>query len=222
MADHWGYTTDGYSFRFFSPEQVDQILRDGFRRGRAGSHAAIERILKHELGLERAFLWRRIRRLKSPVPVGKCQHAIWSREDEEVLREGYAKGWRGKREAVRDLLRRHPDWRPHLIWRRAAKLGLAQQARKRGRERSGSAWSEEDDRILLDLAGYKSAKAISKLLHRSEAAVRAHLILLGKSTRVHLEGFSRFTLARELHLSANTIQRFIVEGLLEEIGRAHV
>jgi len=215
MADRLGNTTDGYSFRFFSPEQVDQILRDGFRRGREGSHAAIERILKHETGLERAFLWHRIRRLKSPVPVRKCQHAIWSREDEEVLREGYAKGRGGKREAVRELLRRHPGWRPHLIWRRAAKLGLTQKAIKRGRERSDLAWSKEDDRILLDLAGYKSARAISKLLHRSEAAVRARLILLGKSTRVHLEGFSRFALSKELHLSTNTIQRFIVEGLLE-------
>jgi hypothetical protein len=208
-------TTDGYFFRFFSPEQVDQILRDGFRHGREGSHAAIERIRKHEPGLERAFLWQRIRRLKCPRPAKQCRPAIWGPEDEKVLREGYGKGWAGKREAVRELLRCHPDWSPHLIWRRAAKLGLAQQAIKRRRERSGLAWSEEDYRILLDLAGYKSVRAISKLLHRSEAAVRARLILLGKSTRVHLEGFSRFALSRELHLSANTIQRFVVEGLLE-------
>ncbi len=212
MADRWRNTTDGYSFRFFSPEQMDQILRDGSRHGREGSHAAIERILKHEPGLERAFLWQRIRRLKCPAK--QCRPAIWSSEDERVLREGYGKGWAGKREAVRELLRCHPDWSPCLVWRRAAKLGLA-QAIKRRRQRSGLAWSEGDCRILLDLAGYKSVRAISKLLHRSEAAVRARLILLGKSTRVHLEGFSRFALSRELHLSVNTIQRFIVEGLLE-------
>jgi hypothetical protein len=215
MADRWQNTSGGDFFRFFSSEQIDQILREGFRRGREGSHAAIERILKHEPGLERAFLWQRIRRLKCPPPAKKGRCAVWSPEDEKVLREGYRKGWPGKRGAVRELLTRHPDWRPHLIWRRAAKLGLAQQVMKRGRERSGLAWSEEDGRTLLDLAGYKSARVISKLLHRSEAAVRSRLILLGKSTRVHLEGFSRFTLAKELHLSARTIQRFIVEGLLE-------
>jgi hypothetical protein len=215
MSERWQNTTHGHSFRFFSPEQVDQILRDGFTRGREGSHAAIERILRHEPGLERALLWRRIRSLKNPTHPQKCRPALWSPEDEEVLREGYASGWRGKRKAVRELLRRHPDWRPHLIWRRAPKLGLIHEEKKRGRERSGLAWSEEDDRILLDLAGYKSARVISKLLYRSEAAVRTRLILLGSSTRVHLEGFSRSALARDLHLSANAIQRLIVEGPLE-------
>lgn len=215
MVDRWEHTTGDYSFRFFSPEQVDQILRDSFRHGREGSHAAIERILKHEPGLERAFLWQRIRRLKSPPQPKKGRCSVWSPEDEEILRDGYGNGWQGGREAVRELLKRHPDWRPHTIWRRAAKLGLVQKATTRCCERSGAAWSEEDYRVLLDLAGYKSARVISKLLHRSEAAVRTRLTLLGKSSRTHLEGFSRFALSRELHLSVNAIQRLIVEGLLE-------
>ena len=69
MEDRWQNTTGGYSFRFFSPEEVDQILYDGAKRGRAGSHAAIERILKHEPGLEPAELWQRIPQLKN-VPLG--------------------------------------------------------------------------------------------------------------------------------------------------------
>lgn len=215
MANRWEHTTGDYSFRFFSPEQVDQILRDGLRHGREGSHAAIERILKHESGLERAFLWQRIRRLKCPPQPKKGRCSVWSPEDEEILRDGYGNGWRGRREAVRELLKRHPAWRPHSIWRRAAKLRLVEKAPTRRCARSGAAWSEEDYRVLLDLAGYKSARAISKLLHRSEAAVRTRLTLLGKSSRTHLEGFSRFALSRELHLSVNTIQRLIVEGLLE-------
>jgi len=214
MANRWEQTTDG-SFRFFSPEQVDQVLRDGFKRGREGSHAAIERILKHEPGLERAFLWQRIRLLKRPPQLKEGPFAVWSPEDEKILREGYGDGWRGKREAARALLRSHPGWRPHLIWRRAAKLGLIHGEKKRSRARSGLAWSEEDYRTLLDLAGYKGARVIAKLLQRSEAAVRTRLALLGKSSRTHLEGFSRFALSRELHLSVNTIQRLIVEGLLQ-------
>jgi len=191
------------------------MLRDSSRQGREGSHAAIERILKHEPELGRAFLWQRIRRLKRPPPAKKGCCSLWSLEDEKVLRKGYGDGWRGKREAVRELLKRHPDWRPHTIWRRAAKLGLVQKTAMRRCERSRAAWSEEDYRVLLDLAGYKSASVISKLLHRSAAAVRTRLTLLGKSSRTHLEGFSRFALSRELHLSVSAIQRLIVEGLLE-------
>jgi hypothetical protein len=215
MAGRWEHTTGGYSFRFFSSEQVDQILREGARRGRDGSHAAIERILKHEPGLQRAELWQRIRRLKNLAHESQHFRSVWSPEDETILRQGYQAGWQRKREAVRQLLKRHPGWRPYVIWKHALKLGLVQTVSKRGQERSCQAWSNEDDRILLDLAGYKTARVIAKMLHRSEAAVRARLTLLGKSSRVHLEGFARSALAKELHLCTKTIQRLIVDGLLE-------
>lgn len=215
MADRWEPTTGGYSFRFFSPEQVDEILRDGTRRGREGSHAAIERILKHEPGLQRSQLWQRIRRLKDPKRQSHRVRSTWSPEDERILREGYQAGWQAKREAVCRLLKRHPDWRPHIIWQRAAKLGLAQRISSRSQQRAHLPWSEHDDRTLLDLAGYKNVRVIAKMLHRSEAAVRYRLTALGKSSRVHVEGFARSALASELHLSMRAIQRLIVEGLLE-------
>lgn len=215
MADGWEPTTGGYSFRFFSPEQVDQILRDGARRGRQGSHAVIERILKHEPGLQRFQLWQRIRRLKDPRRQPHHIRSIWSPEDERILRDGYQAGWQGKREAVRRLLKRHPDWRPHVIWQHAGKLGLVQRISNRNQQRTHLPWSEHDDRTLLDLAGYKSARVIAKVLHRSEAAIRYRLTTLGKSSRVHVEGFARSALAGELHLSTGAIQRLIVDGLLE-------
>lgn len=215
MANRWQQTTGQYSFRFFSPEQADQILRDGAKRGRVGSHAAIERILKHEPELRRAILWRRIRQLKSAAPRLKYRHCVWSSEDERILRDGYRNGWQGKRAAVCELLKRHPDWRPHSIWRHARRLRLIQSEPKRGQDRARQAWSEQDEGILLDLAGYKPARAIAKTLHRSEAAVRSRLCILGKSSRVDLDGFSRHALAADLHLSSSTIQRLIVAGLLE-------
>ncbi len=215
MADLWEKTTGGYSFRFFSPEQVDQILCDGAKRGRAGSHAAIERVLKHEPGLERADLWKRIRRLKSPSQGPSYRRSVWGAEDEKILREGYERGWRGKEEAVRELLKRHPDWRPHIVWRRAAKLGLTQGISKRGKQAGRRLWSEDDDRVLLNLAGYKSAKVIAKILHRTINGVLHRLSVLGKSSRVHKEGYARRSLAEELHLGCRMIQRLIVEGLLE-------
>jgi hypothetical protein len=45
--------------------------------------------------------------------------------------------------------------------------------------------------------------------------VRNRLILQGKSSRVHLEGFARNALAHDLHLASSTIQRLIADGLLE-------
>lgn len=215
MADHCANPTGGYSFRFFSPEQVDQILCDGAKHGRAGSHAVIERILKHEPGVPRADLWQRIRQLKNLLRGPAYRRSVWGPDDEKILREGYESGWQGKREAVRELLNRHPGWRPHVIWSRAARLGLVGRVPKRGQERSRLVWSESDDRLLLSLAGYKSAGMISKMLHRSEAAVRYRLTVLGKSGRVHREGFARYALAADLHLSGSTIQRLIVAGLLE-------
>jgi hypothetical protein len=215
MADRWASTTGNYSFRFFSPEQVDRILREGAKRGRTGSHDAIERILKHEPGLERAELWRQIRRLKKPSSEKLYQRTVWSPEDDQILRKGYEDGWNGKRKAVRELLRRHPGWQPHSIWGRAAKLGLVGKTLKKARLRSRQPWADDDDRILLTMAGYKTAKFIAKVLHRSENAVRYRLAVLGKSSRVHLEGYARRTLAQELHLGSRTIQRLIVRGLLE-------
>lgn len=215
MANRSDKTAGGDTLRFFSPEQVDHILREGSRQGRAGSHAAIERILKHEHDLDRAGLWRRIRELKHPARQSRFRRAVWSPEEDRLLREGYAKGWEGKRQAVREILRRHPDWRPHIVWRRAAKVGLARKNARRGKERGGHPWSEHDDRILLNLAGYKRAKVIGKILHRTESAVRYRLAVLGKSSRVHREGYARRALAEELHLGTRTIQRLIVAGLLE-------
>jgi hypothetical protein len=215
MAGHWDSTTSGDSFRFFSPEQVDKILREGSKRGRAGSHAAIERILKHEPGLERAELWQRIRQLKHTPREVPFRRAVWSLDDDRLLREGYERGWSGKQEAVRELLKRHPDWRPHVIWKRAAKFGFVQKRLRRAQERSQHPWSEHDDQVLLNLTGYKDVRVIGRMLRRSPNAVRSRLRVLGKSSRTHKEGYARRALAEELHLGSRTIRRLIIEGLLE-------
>jgi len=215
MADRWVSPNGHYSFRFFSPEEVDRILHEGVKRGRVGSHSAIERILRHEPALGRAELWRRIRQLKQSSNGKAYQRTAWSPEDDQILRKGYEEGWKGKREAVRELLGRHPGWQPHSIWGRAAKLGLVRKTLKKGRLRSRQAWTEDDERILLTMAGYKTAEFIAKVLHRSESAVRYRLAVMGKSSRVHLEGYARRTLAEELHLGSRTVQRLIVQGLLD-------
>jgi hypothetical protein len=215
MAHHWASSTNSYSFRFFLPEEIDRILREGVKRGRNGSHHAIERILRHEPGLERAELWQRIRQLKHPANPKRIWCAAWTADEDDLLRKGYAKGWAGKKEAVRELLRRHPDWRPHVVWKRAGHLGLVQKSLKRHQERSQHPWPEHDDRVLLNLAGYKEVGVIGKILHRSANAIRSRLSRLGKCSRVHKEGYVQRALSEELHFGSRTMRKLIAQGLLE-------
>ena len=215
MSNRPQNSTEGFPLRFFSPAQVDEILRDGAKRGREGSCAAIKRILKFESALGRPALWRRLRQLKFGPRTGPFCRSVWTAEDDRILSQGYGNGWSGKRKAIRELLFRHPEWRPHTVWRRAARLHFVRKLAKRGEERSSCAWDQRDDQVLLNLAGYKTSRVIAKVLHRSEAAVRCRLMLFGKSSRVRRDGFSRHELATELHLGKQTVQRLIVEGLLQ-------
>jgi hypothetical protein len=203
------------SLRFFTREQIDKILQEGARRGSRGSHTAIERILKHEPGLERAELWKRIRRLKQIPRAPAIRRCVWDAEDDELLRKGYESGASEKRKVIRELLKRHPEWPSSTIWKRAAKLRLVHKRARRGEERRLLRWSEDDDGKLLSLAGEKKPGVIAKILHRSEHAVCCRLAWLGKRTRVHHDGYSRRALAEDLHMGRQTIQRFIAEGFLE-------
>jgi hypothetical protein len=215
MQDRLGNAIGEEPLRFFTREQIDKILREGARRGSHGSHAAIERILKHEPEVERAELWKRIRRLKQTPRALAIRRCVWDVEDDEVLRKGYESGASEKRKAIRTILNRHPEWPSSTIWKRAARLGLVTKRTMRGEERRLLRWSEDDDRRLLSLAGEKKPGVIAKILHRSEHAVCCRLAWLGKRTRVHHDGYARRALAEELHMGRQTIQRFIAEGFLE-------
>ena len=215
MQGGMGKTAGEESYRFFTHEQIDEILREGSRRGRSGSHAAIERILQHEPSVERAELWKRIRKLKHAPQTPAIRRRVWSPEDDQRLRKGYESGATEKRSVIRELLKRHPGLPSSAIWKRAASLGLVRKRSKRGEERRLYRWSEADDRKLLSLAGEKEVRIIARILHRSEHAIRCRLAWLGKKTRVHYDGYARRFLAEELHMGRQTIQRLIAEGFLE-------
>lgn len=199
------------SYRFFTQERVDTILREGARLGRSGSHAAIERILEHEPTLERADLWKRIRQLKRPPHKPTRHRIVWNVEDDLLLQTGYGSGGAQKREAIRQILRRHPDWEPSAVWKRAKKLGLSNSGGQRRQRR----WSRDEDLKLIGLAGEIKLSTIARRLGRSERAVACRLAWWGKRRRVHNEGYARKSLARELHMGWTTIQRLIIDGFLE-------
>lgn len=215
MQGHAGNTIDDESYRFFTQEQVDRILREGSKEGRKGSHTAIERILQHEPQLERVDLWKRIRQLKRPPQKPTRNRILFSPSDDVLLRNGYTFGGAQKREAIRQILRRHTDWEPSAVWKRAKKLGLVRMDVKKEEEFHQHRWSRDSDRRLLSLAGEMSPGTIAKILRRSERAVSCRLAWLGKRSRVHNEGYARRSLATDLHIGWNTIQKLIIGGFIE-------
>jgi len=196
MADRWVSVTGNSSFRFFSPEQIDQILREGARRGRTGSHDAIERILKHEPCLGRAELWRRIRRLKQPSDRKLHQRTAWRPEDDEILRKGYGRG--GKENETRcanssgDIpagsLTRSGGGQPRsdLFLRLPEKTDSV----------PGSRGPKMTTEVCSLWQGTRQQSSSAKSYIGPETAIRYRLAVLGKSSRVHLEGYARRTLAR--------------------------
>lgn len=143
------------------------------------------------------------------VTDSKRDPVVWSPELDAIIREGYARGWSGAREAINKIQSLHPKWRSHNVRERAKELGFDQ---KYVRERPP--WSAADDALLLDFAQEQSVKTIARLLHRSEATVRWRFAKLGESSRVG-DNYTQEELARDLRVSPRTVRRWEAAGFLE-------
>jgi len=162
MADHWASPTGSYSFRFFSPEQIDRTLREGVKRGRAGSHDAIERISN----TSRASNERNCGDKFAGSSSLRMENFIGARSGVQKTTKSFGrvmgKGGMGSEQQCANFLGGIPCGGPHSIWGRAARLGLVEKDPKKVRQRSRQPWTEDDDRILLIMAGYKTAEFIAK------------------------------------------------------------
>jgi hypothetical protein len=134
---------------------------------------------------------------------------VWTPKLDAIIREGYARGWSGAREAINKIQSLHPKWRSHNIWDRAQELGFDQRYVE---ERPP--WSGADDALLLDFAQEQSVKTIARLLHRSERTVRWRFAKLGESCRVQ-DNYSQEDLARDSRVSPRTVRRWEAAGFLE-------
>jgi hypothetical protein len=134
---------------------------------------------------------------------------VWTPELDAIVREGYARGWSGAREAINKVQRLHPKWRSHVVWERAELLGLGGDYVK---ERPP--WSAADDALLMDFAQEHSVATLARWLHRSETAVRWRFAVLGESARV-VDNYTQIDLARDLRVSPKTLRRWEAAGLLE-------
>ena len=214
MEDDVGVTKTRKSQKFAWSAALDQILKEGSKRGRNGSRVAVRKVLNAVPDLTRNEVLNRIRKLKNPTERRKYERAQWTPELDEILRKGYAQGWSGKRAAGNEILKRRPDWPRHVIGRRAVKLGLRQKiGDSHGRTRP-SLWSESEDRALLDRAGYDLVDVIGEVLNRSENAVRCKLARLGERSKVS-DGYTRRALAGFLHVGFRVVERWIVLGWLK-------
>ena len=61
------------------------------------------------------------------VTDSKRDPVVWSPELDAIIREGYARGWSGAREAINKIQSLHPKWRSHNVWERAKELGFDQK-----------------------------------------------------------------------------------------------
>ena len=78
---------------------------------------------------------------------------VWTPELDAIVREGYARGWSGAREAINRIQSLHPKWRSHLIWDRATRLGFQKEY-----VLERPPWSAADDAALMDFAQEQSVR----------------------------------------------------------------
>ena len=105
-------------------DEIDDILRPVLKAGRKEVHTAIEEVLEGWPGRKRGELWVRLRQLRKERRTDR-RHAVWSEEDLRILHTYYAQGRTGARQAVKELLARHPNWNAGIICRKAAELGIS-------------------------------------------------------------------------------------------------
>jgi hypothetical protein len=188
--------------------EIDEILRSVAQGTRQEVHAAIEAILKGWPGRKRSEIWDRLRWLRNGNREAPWRHTVWNEEDIEFLLAQYAQGRAGARRAVKELLARHPDWKPRSIWYKAAQLGLLTQLG------SPRLWTRDEEGKLLWEAEMKQTRSIARKLKRSEAAVRQKLSSNGVKSKVRFpKDYSLHRISRLLGVSDSIVRVWFQKGL---------
>jgi hypothetical protein len=205
------------------PPEVEEILQQASGLGRQATQMAINRALRALLQyprgafphVTRALLWRLCRKYRVPAKHHRYQRARWSAEEVELLANGYSGGPPGINEAVRELMRRHPDWSRSQIHWKARSLGLTHKESLPKARNAGRRWSEAEEIGIINEASRISASSIGKKFGRTGWAVQCRLAGLGASGRVIERDYGVRRLKELLHVRTNRIQRFIGQGKLK-------
>ena len=213
----------GKKGKLLVPPEVEEILQQASALGRQAMHMAINRALRALLQyprgafpyVTRALLWRLSRKYKAPTKHRRYQRARWSADDIELLVNGYSRGRSGINEAVRELMRRHPDWSRSQIHWKARSLGLTHKESSPKARNAGRRWSEAEEMGIINEASRISASSIGKKFGRTGWAVQCRLAGLGASSRVIERDYGLRRLKELLHVRTDRIQRFIGQGKLK-------
>jgi hypothetical protein len=188
--------------------EIDRILRSVAQATRQEVHGAVEAIRKGWPGRKRNEIWDRLRWLRNGNREAPWRHTVWTEEDIEFLRAQYAQGRTGARRAVKELLARHPDWKPRSVWYKAAQLGLLTQSE------TPRPWTGDEEGKLLWEAEMRQARSIARKLKRSEAAVRQKLSSNGVKSKVRFpKDYSLHRISRLLGVSDSIVRAWFRKGL---------
>jgi len=225
---HWlafknGFTKLGAeSSRLELPLEIQEILQQAAGLGRQATHKAISRALRALLQyprgafphVTRALLWRLVRKYNGPAMHRRYQRARWSADDIEILMKGYSQGRFGAEQAVRELMRRHPDWSRDQIHWKAHSLGLAHRESSPNVRNARKPWSEAEQMGIINEASRIPASSIGKKFERTAWAIQCRLSGLEASSRVVEKDYGLRRLKDLLHVRTNRLQRFIGQGKL--------
>lgn len=188
--------------------EIDVILGTVTNGTRKRVHEAIETVLDGWPGRKRFEIWERLRHLRNGRRNHRWRHTVWSEEDVELLRARYTRGRASARQAVKELLARHPDWRPEAIWRKAVRLGLSVLCGPR------RPWTKDEEAKLLWDGGMKSVRVIARKLNRSEAAILQRLSLNGATARVREpKGYTLRRISKTLGVSDSIVRVWFEKGM---------
>ncbi len=194
--------------RYVWTEELNRILREGYRLGGEGQLSAVEKI-------QRLTGWPKHVCYRQAGSLGLTQQHMqynWTAELDAMLAEGYREGGRAKVAAIRRM-QAQTEWPRYVFWNRARKLQLTPN-----RSNGNRSWSEAEDKYLLDFVGSKNPREIAKRLKRSVSAIRARLRFLGKDRRISMrvqDGHTKEELAKYLGRSKKSIQNWIDQGWLK-------
>ena len=165
--------------------------------------------------MTRALLWRLVRKYKAPAMHRRYQRARWSADDIEILVKGYSQGRSGTDQAVRELMRRHPDWSREQIHWKARSLGLTHRESPPNARNARKPWSEEEQMGIINEAGRIPAGSIGEKFERTGWAVQCRLAGLQASSRVMERDYGLRRLKELLHVRTSRLQRFIGQRKLQ-------